>query len=409
MTMTEAAIENSRAAVLATRGQEAWKYTNLVPLLEGSWEAAEAFDDNELPARTVFPSYDGDKSGEIVLLNGRLVKQWSNFSLPNVTVRLTNETEALALAAPMQAKLNHEFARDVLRIEFTPDTILKKPLVISNFYFGTESLTKWSVAALRVVISVAPGCEVALVEMTAGEGRAINLPVTSISVAQGSRLSHARFNLSQEAGAQLGYTQIALARDAFAETYQFTLGGRLSREDLAIRLDEPGAEVVLDGLYLANGKRHVDHSTSVDHLAPHTTSSQLYKGILTDESRAVFNGRVHIHRVAQQSVASQLNNNLILSKRAEIDTKPELEIDADDVKASHGATIGQIDPEHVFYLRARAISEKDAVQMLSKGFAQDVAFRIQNEFICNAAEKIVAKALAKNESQTDSKAEAPHG
>ena len=199
-----------------------------------------------------------------------------------------------------------------------------------------------------------------------------------MNIAKGSRVSHARFNLTQASGVQLGYTQIAQARDSFCETYQFSLSGRISREDLEIRLNESGAEVVLDGLYMTDGVRHVDHSTSVEHAAPHTTSSQLYKGILNDESRAVFNGRVRIHRDAQQVNASQLNNNLLLNKRAEVDTKPELEIDADDVKASHGATIGQIDPEHVFYLRARAIPEKEALQMIANGFAQDVAFRIRN-------------------------------
>jgi Fe-S cluster assembly protein SufD len=182
-----------------------------------------------------------------------------------------------------------------------------------------------------------------------------------------------------------------------------------SREDLDILLTEPGAEALLDGLYLADGKRHVDHSTNVEHIAPHTTSSQLYKGILNDESRAVFNGRVHIHRDAQKSMAAQLNNNLILSKRAEIDTKPELAIDADDVKASHGATIGQIDPEHVFYLLARAILEDDAIKMLAKGFAQDVAFRIQNDVIRPVIEKVVEKRLEKTLEKTLAKSEALHG
>lgn len=393
-------LETSRASLQATRGTEAWKYTNLAPLTEGSWEAAEAFGPDELPARSVFPSYDGEKSGEIVLLNGRLVSEWSTLQIPGLKVRLSNEAHALDVsngALPTQAALNGALIGDVLLIEFAAGTSLKKPLVISNFSFGTESLSKWSVAAPRVAVTVGAGCDVALVEMSGGEGRTIGLPVTSISVAKGARLSHARFNLSQEAGAQLGYTQISLGRDAFTETFQFTLSGRLNRENLLVRLTEPGAEAMLDALYLADGKRHVDHATAVEHLAPQTTSSQLYKGVLNDEARAVFNGRVHIHQIAQQSNAAQLNNNLILSKRAEIDTKPELEIDADDVKASHGATIGQLDPEHIFYLRARAITESDAIKILSKGFAQDVAFRIKNEFIRVAAESIVARVLAKTE------------
>ncbi len=385
---------------LPTRSLESWKYTNLAPLLEGDWTIAEAFSDDELPARDLFPTYDGDKSEEIVILNGRLIPQWTSKNLESVTVRTANEVESLPLLAgrsPIQASLNASLLRDVLVIDIKPGTIFTKPLVIATFSFGTESLTKWSASAPRLVINVGAGCEIALVEISGGVGRTINIPMTSIAVAKASRVSHVRLNTNQDAGIQLGYTQISLSRDAFCETYQFTLGGRISREDLDVYLVEPGAEAVLDGLYLADGKRHVDHSTNVEHMAPHTTSSQLYKGVLNGESRAVFNGRVRIHRDAQKAMASQLNNNLLLSKRSEIDTKPELEIDADDVKASHGATIGQIDPEHVFYLRARAIPEPEAIKMLAKGFAQDIAFRIQNEAIRIAVEKIVAKTLAKTE------------
>jgi Fe-S cluster assembly protein SufD len=393
---------------LPTRALESWKYTNLSPLLEGTWEMSEAFADTDLPARDVFPNYNGDKSAEIVLLNGCLVSPWTSKEIAGVTVRTSNEVESLPelksfttsvsrSRAVIQASLNASFLRDIIVIDIAPGAVFKKPLVISTLSFGTENLTKWSVSAPRIVINVGQGADVAIIEMSGGEGRTVNVPMTSIALAKSARVSHARLNSNQDSGVQLGYTQISVARDSFCETYQFSLGGRISREDLKIHLDEPGAEVTLDGLYLTDGKRHVDHSTSVDHLAPHTTSSQLYKGILKDESRAVFNGRVHIHRDAQQSSAAQLNNNLVLSPRAEVDTKPELEIDADDVKASHGATIGQIDPDHVFYLCARAIPEAQAIKMLAKGFAQDVAFRIQNEAIRTAAEDFVSNALAKSE------------
>ncbi len=385
---------------LPTRQLEAWKYTNLAPLLEGTWEAAESLTDDTLPDRRLFSTFDGDKSGDIVLLNGRFIRTWSTASIDRIKIRTSNEVEMMPAADPrelIQESVNASFMRDMIVIDIEPGTILKKPLVISTFSLGTHSLTKWSVSAPRVVINVGAGCEVAIIEMTGGEGRTINASVTSLRIAKGSRVTHARVNSNQDSGIQLGSTQVSIARDAFCETFQFTLSGRLSREDLNIYLNETGAEAVLDGLYLVDGKRHVDHSTVVEHLAPHTSSSQLYKGVLNDESRAVFNGKVRIHRDAQKSNASQLNNNLILSKRAEIDTKPELEIDADDVKASHGATIGQIDPDHVFYLRARAISEVDAIKILSKGFAQDVAFRISNDGVREFAQKSVEAALSKTE------------
>jgi Fe-S cluster assembly protein SufD len=396
---------------LPTRQDERWKYTNLNVLLEGSWQPAEALAADELPSRSRFPQYEGEKAAEIVLLNGRFIPEWSSVKVDGLNVRMANDLEALPLAAayaegapqnagvpfahaPIQDALNASFARDVIAIDIKPAANIKKPIVITSYSFGSESLNAWSVASPRVVITVGKVAEVAFVEFSSGEGRTLALPSTTIRLEKGARVSHARINASKNEAAQLGYTRIDLTRDSFCETYQFSLSGRLSREDLDIRLLEPGAEAVLDGLYLVDGKRHADHSTTVDHFAPQTLSSQLYKGILADDSRAVFNGRVRIHRDAQQSNAAQLNNNLLLSKRAEADTKPELEIDADDVKASHGATIGQLDPEHIFYLRARAIPEREARGMLARGFAQDVAFRIRNEALRDGATRAVDKALA---------------
>jgi Fe-S cluster assembly protein SufD len=158
-------------------------------------------------------------------------------------------------------------------------------------------------------------------------------------------------------------------------------------------LAAPGAEAVVDGLYIENGKQHVDNHTNIEHFVADTRSEQLYKGILDGESRAVFNGRVFIAQDAQRSNSSQLNNNLLLSKRAEVDTKPELEIFADDVKAGHGATIGRLDPEHLFYLRSRAISSDDAVAMLALGFANDLVLRRTNEYVREALSLPVMNAV----------------
>lgn len=373
---------------------EAWKYTRLSPVLDGQWIEAESLKKEELPARSQFPAFDGDKFGEIVILNGRLIESWSTLELEGVTLRAPQAGD-MPPSTSLQDSINASYLRDVIVIDIKAGTVFKKPLVISTFSFGGEALTTWSVAAPHVVVNVGERAEVAIVELTGGEGRTLSTPVSTFHVAQSGRLTHARLNLSQDSAVHLASTRISCARSAFCETFQFSLSGRLTRENLHITLNEPGAEATLDGLYLVDGKRHVDHATAVEHLAPHTTSSQLYKGVLNDEARAVFNGRVHIHRPAQQSNAAQLNNTLILSKRAEIDTKPELEIDADDVKASHGATIGQIDPDHVFYLRARAIPEAQAIQMLATGFAQDIAFRIKNEFIRSVCERAVARAIAR--------------
>jgi len=162
---------------------------------------------------------------------------------------------------------------------------------------------------------------------------------------------------------------VRLARDARFTSRVVTLGGRLVRNDLAILFAGEGAECALDGLYLGGGERLVDNHSLVDHAVPHCTSRQVYKGVLGGASRGVFRGRVIVRPGAQKTDAAQSNPNLLLSDGAEIDTKPQLEIYADDVKCSHGSSIGRLDENALFYLRSRAIGEREARALLTQGFA----------------------------------------
>src|SRR4030095_10036258 len=155
-----------------------------------------------------------------------------------------------------------------------------------------------------------------------------------------------------------------------------SLGGALARSDIATRLDAPGAQCTLDGLYLAGGMQHVDHHTTIDHRQPRGTSRELYKGIMDGRATGVFNGKVFVRPHAQQSDAQQMNKNLLLSDDAQVETKPQLEIFADDVKCSHGATIGQLDEEALFYLRARGIEAAMERQLIILAFASEVVERI---------------------------------
>lgn len=394
----EAGAARWRREGLPSKRNERWKYTGTAFLSEANWIAAEALDEEFLPPRDLFPTYPGEASGEVVLLNGLLVDSWSSAMIPGVTITssLHHKMEpavAVDRGSVFEA-LNASFMHDVITIEVAPGTRVEKPLVLSQFALGEDHLNEWAIACPRVQVIVGRGAEFALVELFGGEGRYVHTPVVEIELAQGARMSHARVSIEAESAVHFGSARLSLSRDAFCETYQFSLNGHLLREDLAVSLNEPGAEAVLDGLYVSTGHRHVDHSTSVDHVSPHTTSAQLYKGLLADEARGVFNGRVKIHRDAQQSNAAQLNNSLLLSSKAEVDTKPELEIDADDVKASHGATIGQLDPDQVFYLQARAIPRADAIRMLARGFVQDIAFRVRNPVMSEGLREIVDVVLA---------------
>jgi Fe-S cluster assembly protein SufD len=171
------------------------------------------------------------------------------------------------------------------------------------------------------------------------------------------------------------------------------LGGRLVRNDVDVKLSEPGARTEIFGVFLAAAGQHVDEHTRVDHLAPETHSDELFRGVIGSRGRGVFNGKVVVHRNAQRIEAHQSNDNLLLGDNAEIDTKPELEIYADDVKCSHGTTVGELDTEQLFYLRSRGIDETAARELLIGAFAASVLERIPNESLRNRITECVAARL----------------
>jgi len=207
------------------------------------------------------------------------------------------------------------------------------------------------------------------------------IPVTDIHLAPGAHITHTQIHAESPGSNQIGSTHVALSRDSRYSSFVFTAGGKLCRKNLTAMINGEGAEVILDGLYTASAGQHMDHHTTVDHRVPHATSNQLYKGVLLDKARAVFNGKVFVRRDAQQTAAFQSNKNLLLGRDSEVDTKPQLEIDANDVKCSHGATVARLNPDEVFYLQSRGIDRKDSESMLCYAFANEVLERIPDEVL----------------------------
>ena len=180
-----------------------------------------------------------------------------------------------------------------------------------------------------------------------------------------------------------------LDRDATLETYSFAFGGGITRVDVTANLNGPGANAVLDGLFLVDSDQHIDHHTVINHCAGNTQSSETYRGIADGNGRGVFNGKIFVAKDAQKIAAEQSSKNLLLSNGAEIDTKPELEIYADDVKCAHGATVGQLDESSFFYLRSRGIDERAARSILTFAFAADIAEKITLERLRSWVEEII--------------------
>jgi Fe-S cluster assembly protein SufD len=261
---------------------------------------------------------------------------------------------------------NATLLQDGLHIRISKDFCADKPLGILFTNDATSGLSQE-----RVIVDAGDNSHARIFTCTtsAGAGKYFSNSVTQISLAAGAQLDYVQFQ--QRDQTHLGVSKISaqLQRDAVFNHNAFDLGSEMARNDVVIDIAGPGASANLHGLYLATGKQHIDNHVQVTHGVGPATSSQVYRGILSGRSRCVFNGKAVVLAGADGTDANQSNHNLLLSEKAEIDTKPELEIYADDVKCSHGATVGQLDEAALFYLRSRGLAEDDAKRALTRAFA----------------------------------------
>ncbi|AFJ01454.1 Iron-sulfur cluster assembly protein SufD [Methylophaga frappieri] len=272
---------------------------------------------------------------------------------------------------------------------------LKKPIELLVVNSGN---TADLAVHLRHVVVMEAESEATLIELYASPDDTTGLTnsITEIDLADRAKLFH--YKLQRESKQQFHIATMAAKQAQSSEwhNHNISLGGQLARNDVHSQLLGEQAHVTMNGLYLVDGRQHVDNHTRIDHTIPNTTSDELYKGVMDDKSHAVFNGKVHVHRDAQKTDANQANKNLLLSRGAEIDSKPEMEIYADDVKCGHGSAIGQINEDQLFFLRARGLSETSARSLLTFAFAADVIEQIDNTDIRDAIIRVVEQRLPRN-------------
>ena len=245
----------------------------------------------------------------------------------------------------------------------------------------------------RLKIILEEGAELTLLEQHIGQGAYWKNMATEIVIGANARLNHIRIQEDSNQAVQTNMVHITMERDSHLNSFSLNLGGKLTRHDIHAVLNGPNIECSLNGISLLQGKQHGDTTILMEHAAPHCRSNQFYRTILADESRGVFQGKVHVHKVAQKTDGYQLSNTLLLSPKAEMDTKPELEIYADDVKCSHGATTGQLDEEPLFYLRSRGLTEKEARLLLIQAFVDEVADKIADDKVQNSIKEMVSQWL----------------
>lgn len=233
----------------------------------------------------------------------------------------------------------------------------------------------------RVLVVARRDSSVQVVETYMGSGAYWRNAVTEIRTEANARVYHCRAQIEAETAFHTGLVQGLQDRDSYVASFSLSFGAKVTRNDIGTRLDGTGCECALDGLYAVRAGQHVDHHTAIDHAKPQCNSHQLYKGVLDGRAKGVFNGKIFVRRDAQKTDAVQSNKNLLLSDHAEVNTKPQLEIDANDVRCTHGATIGQLDATAAFYLRSRGISASQARNILTYAFAADALDRVRDEAV----------------------------
>jgi Fe-S cluster assembly protein SufD len=283
--------------------------------------------------------------------------------------------------------LNTAFAADGVFLRIASGTVVEQPIEI---VFAAAAFSEPVVVHPRVLILVGAQAQCTIVEEYKGAGNNPYFTNSVVEVVTGENSVVDHYKIQREHGEafHVSSLQAAVGRGANFSTHSISLGGALARNDVGATLDV-GSHATLNGLYIVNGTQHVDHHTVIDHARPNATSHELYKGILDGRASAVFNGRIIVRKDAQKTDSKQTNKNLVLSDEAVIDTKPELQIHADDVRCTHGATIGQIDPEALFYLRSRGIGRKEARSLLTYAFAQDIIDRIKVPSLAESLERIL--------------------
>jgi Fe-S cluster assembly protein SufD len=390
-----------------TTDEEEWRYTNVgaiarAPFVPASSGARVPRDELE---EIAFPFF---ACSVACFLDGRFAPELSSRQPLSGALRVDALARAIReapeqrgalglLADPKQhpfAALNAALFEDGALVTVPAGAALDAPI---HLVFATTGSAGEARASFpRVAIEAGAGSRALVVQdhVSLGAGARLAAAVTEVEVRENASLELVVVQRESDASFHVGNVQARLARDARLAVRTLTLGGALVRNDLGVVFAEPGAECSLDGLFLGAGERLVDNHTLVDHARPHCASRELYKGILGGRSRGVFRGRIVVRPDAQKTDARQANANVLLSDHAEIDTKPQLEIWADDVRCNHGASIGRLDEDALFYLRSRGIAEAAARDLLVRGFAAEVLGRIGNSALAEAAAELLVAGLA---------------
>jgi Fe-S cluster assembly protein SufD len=389
--LRHSAIERFSALGFPTTKNEDWHFTSVTPIAEREFQVAPP------PARTVEASHLAPFSfghpewPSLVFVDGRFSAELSSIgTLPRGLVVMDLQrawreasvlveqhlTKVAAFDKEAFTALNTAFMSDGAVVHLAADAVIETPI---HLIFVSTGITDSLVTYPRNLIVAERNSKATVLEsyVPLGDAAYFTNAVSEVVLRAGATLSHIKLQRESEKAFHVGNVHVTQERDSHLLSFSFATGARLSRTNIHTSLGGEGCGATLDGLYMVDGEQHVDHQTLVEHAEPNTFSRELYKGILDGSSHGVFNGRVYVHSKAQKTDGKQQNNNLLLSETAHVDTKPQLEIFADDVRCTHGATVGRLDEAALFYMKSRGISSDRARELLTYAFAADVLEKIE--------------------------------
>ena len=382
---------------------ESWKYTNLNNLASAPFSLATDYAAS-VPEDMVLPI----DCPRLVIINGMLNEDLSDIdalaggvsmnrladikehqkSLFDDVIEESGSTDGLPLA-----NLNTAMFSDAVFLEITEGSIIKAPLHIISVGFGADVSF-----APRVFISVGKGSEINILESHVGclGSSYFSNSVTQLNLQSNSRVGHYRLQNETNKSYHIGLTKAVISDNAIYDNFTLNLGGLLSRNEIRTLLAGSNIDCCLNGAYLGLGNQHIDNTTFIEHLAEGSRSREVYKGVLAGKARGVFQGKILVHAEAQKTDGYQMNRAMLLSDQAEIDSKPELEIYADDVRCSHGATVGELEEDHIFYLCARGIDRESARRMLVGAYVNEVIEEVKDVDVRCAIQSVAEKWLKLN-------------
>jgi Fe-S cluster assembly protein SufD len=421
--LRRSAFERFEALGYPTTKNEDWHFTSVAAIAERSFALADANAGNAVERRTSGRRESDiaaaiglttadiarfklrhDEWHTLVFLNGEWIRDLSDFGDLSAGVTVLSLADALDSGVILQGELgsiarfeqhaftalNTAFINDGAYIELEKNSVLDKPIHLVFISRGE------GVAHPRNLIVAGRHSRATIIESYVGAENSsyFSNAVTEIAVGEGAHIDHYKLQRESDRAFHVGTIQARQERDSRLHSFSFAVGGALARTNVYTTLAGDAATCTLNGLYLTDGTQHIDNQTSIEHIAPNCPSHEVYKGVLDGRSHGVFNGKVYVHPEAQKTDGKQSNNNLLLSPTARVDTKPQLEIFADDVKCTHGATVGRLDEVAMFYLNSRGIGPETARMLLTYAFAADVLETIELEPLKEELERIVLSRFA---------------